>query len=74
MPKYTVPLTTWANIAVEVETDETDPKKIAQLAQEQAGVSLCCHCAGNHGLEIGDEWDAVHDNKTGSPEVYQTSD
>lgn len=61
MPKYIVPLTTYANCAVEVETDSEDPVEIAKLAEEQVDVSLCNHCSGggNSGLEIGDVWDAV---------------
>ncbi|WP_330479876.1 hypothetical protein OG301_39385 (plasmid) [Streptomyces platensis] len=72
MPKYNVPLTSWANISVTVETDETDPEKIAELAQEQAGVSLCHQCAGKHGLDIGDEWSLVRDGEV--PEVYKVED
>jgi hypothetical protein len=60
-PRYTVPLTTWANCAVTVETDSTDPNVIARLAEEQAEPSLCHQCAdtANDSLEIGDEWTAV---------------
>lgn len=72
MARYSVPLTGWANISVDVETDETDPDKIARLAEEQASPSLCHQCAGggNNWLEIGDEW------APGStpPEVYKESD
>ncbi|MFE9391694.1 hypothetical protein [Streptomyces sp. NPDC006784] len=70
MPKYTVPLTGYANIAVTVETDETDPEAIAELAQEQVYVSLCHQCGGhtNSSLEVGDEWEAVR-REHGTPEV-----
>lgn len=71
MARYNVPLTTWANATVTVETDETDPEKIAQLAQEQVAVSLCHQCADsrNDGLDIGDEWSAVLTE--GKPEICQ---
>lgn len=61
MTRYTVPLTTWANIAVTVETDETDPEKIAGLAMEAASPSLCHQCSDsrNDSLEIGGEWEPV---------------
>jgi hypothetical protein len=69
MATYRVPLTSWANAAVEVETEETDPEKIAELAMEQHSVSLCHQCAGRDGLEIGDVWDPVLND--GKPEVYK---
>ena len=74
MPKYSVPLTTWANITVTVETDETDPLKIAELALEEASVSLCHSCGGdrNHGLEVGDAWEPTLTD--GKPEVYESED
>ncbi|SOE25642.1 hypothetical protein [Streptomyces sp. OK228] len=73
MPKYTVPLTGWANIAVTVETDETDPEKIAELATEAASPSLCHQCGDsrNDSLEIGDEWDAVRGEDS---EPYMTKE
>lgn len=72
MAKYTVPLTGWANISVTVETDETDPEKIVELAQMEGGASLCHRCAGsmNNSLDLGDEWEPCRD-KDGKPEVYQ---
>jgi len=72
MARYNVPLTGWANITVTVETDETDPEKIVQLALDEAGVSLCHQCGShtNHSLDIGDDWEAVRDRETGKPEVY----
>lgn len=70
MTTYHVPLTTWANISVTVETDETDPEAIAELAMEQASPYLCHQCAGsrNNSLEIGDEWETVR-GEDGVPEV-----
>lgn len=61
MPRYVVPLTTYANCAVEVETDSEDPAEITRLAEEQVYVRLCNHCSssGNESLEVGDEWAAV---------------
>lgn len=71
MTKYSVPLAGFASIAVTVETDETDPEVIVELAREEAGVSLCHQCAGhtNNSLDIGDDWEPVR-NKDGKPEVY----
>ncbi|MEU5742096.1 hypothetical protein ABZ784_29395 [Streptomyces tendae] len=76
MAKYNVPLTGWANITVTVETDETDPEKIVELAQDEAGASLCHHCASqtNNSLDLGDEWTACRDPKTGTVEVYKETD
>jgi hypothetical protein len=76
MAKYTVPLTGWANIAVTVETDETDPEEIAELAQMEAGASLCHHCSDsrNDSLEIGDEWEPVISDETGKPEITKEDD
>ena len=73
---YNVPLTTWANITVTVETDETDPEKIAELAMGQAGVSLCHQCGGsrNDGLEVGDDWDVSRMTPDSPPEVYRLDD
>lgn len=72
MATYKVPLTTWANAVVEVETDETDPEKIAELALEGIQASLCHQCSSRDGLEIGDVWDPLRDN--GKPEVYKVGD
>jgi hypothetical protein len=60
MAKYVVPLTTWADVVVTVETDETDPEKIAVLAMEQGPER------GDE-VNIGDVW-AVVRNEDGSPE------
>lgn len=75
MAKYNVPLTGWANITVTVETDETDPEKIAKLALEEAGVSLCHHCASesNNSLDVGDEWQPNR-FEGDKPEVYKVAD
>lgn len=72
MPTYSVPLTGYANIAVKVETEETDPEKIVELAQENVRASLCHQCRGsesNDSLELGDDWSPVVFD--GKPEVYQ---
>lgn len=72
MPTYNVPLTGYADITVTVETDETDPEKIEELAQENINVSLCHQCRGsksNDSLELGDEWNPVLVN--GKPEVHR---
>jgi hypothetical protein len=68
--KYMVPLTGVANIAVEVETEETDPEKIVELAQEQVSASVCYQCANRDSLNLGDEWDPVM--WEGVPEVNET--
>jgi hypothetical protein len=67
MPKYSVPLTTWVNTAVYVETEETDPEVIVGLAQEQVYVSLCHQCASK--VDLGDDWSSVEYD--GKPEVYK---
>jgi hypothetical protein len=61
MARITVPLMTWANIAVTIDTDETDPEKIAELASENVKAYLCTQCAdsGNDSLELGDDWQPV---------------
>jgi len=66
MAKYVVPMTTWANISVEVEIPDgvTDPETIAELTLEAfQGVSLCNGCTGhrNSGLDVGDEFELVTD-------------
>ena len=64
--KYSVPLTTWANVTVDVETDSTDPAEIVQEAEQSNRASLCNRCSGreNSFLEIGDEWTASeHEGK-----------
>jgi hypothetical protein len=72
MAVYKVPLTTWANATVEVETNETDPEKIVELALDNMQASLCHQCSGRDSLEIGDVWDAVLDGD--KPEIYKVSD
>jgi hypothetical protein len=67
MAKYSVPLTTWANTAVTVETDETDPEIIAEIAESEVYTGLCHQCASK--VDLGDDWSSVtHDGK---PEVYK---
>lgn len=75
MAKYIVPLTSWANIAVTVETGETDPEKIAELAIEAASPTLCHQCSDsrNDSLEIGDQWDPTYGDD-GKPEITKESD
>lgn len=63
MATYSVPMTSWANIAVHVTTDETDPEVIADLAREQITASLCHHCSDKDGLEVGDDWESVRNGK-----------
>ncbi|MGN6128502.1 MAG: hypothetical protein ACTHON_18240 [Humibacter sp.] len=75
MPKYRVPMTTWANATVDVETDETDPEKIFELATEGAP-SICAQCSGwgrKHSLEIGDDWEPATDEEGGAS-VYELKD
>lgn len=68
MPRYSVPLQTWAGTVVYVETDSTDPEEIASLAEEQVEVGSLCHqCASD--VDLGDVWEAVEFN--GKPEVYK---
>jgi hypothetical protein len=65
MARYSVPVTTLANTAVEVEVPDsvTDPAQIAALALEQNNPpTLCNQCSGGrHGqeLEVGDDWEPV---------------
>ncbi|OEV11332.1 hypothetical protein [Streptomyces nanshensis] len=68
--RYVVPLTTAANIAVTVETDETDPEKIAELAIEQAEQAmpeLCRQCSDT--VELGDDYRPVRMNDDSVPTV-----
>lgn len=68
MAKYMVPLTTWANTVVTVETDETDPNEIARLAEEQVDVGSLCHrCADD--VDLGDVWEATEFK--GEVQVYK---
>lgn len=72
MAKYSVPLTGYANICVTVETEETDPEKIAELAMEAAEPMLCHQCSDsrNQSLELGDGWEPGSQ----PPEVYREGD
>ena len=76
MPKYIVPLTTWANASITIETDETDLETVARMAEEKIHASLCHQCSneGNSYLEIGDEWTVPTHPTTGKPEVHIESD
>ena len=68
MARYAVPLQTYASTVVYVETDETDPNKIASLAEEQVEVGSLCHqCASD--VDLGDVWEVVEYD--GKPEVYK---
>lgn len=70
MAKYRVPFNGYASTTVDVETDETDPAKIVDLAQEDTYVSLCHQCASS--VDVGDEWEPVtHEGKL---EVYKLED
>ncbi|MFI6117444.1 hypothetical protein [Kitasatospora sp. NPDC051164] len=75
MPRYSVPLTTYASTSVEIDApDDATPEQIAELALEhvayEGGPTLCHHCTNSRnggGLELGDEWEPVLDN--GQPVV-----
>lgn len=73
MTRYNVPLVGVATLTVEVETEETDPARIAELARETVNVSLCHQCAGdrNDSLMLGEEWEPSIAAETGKPEVYE---
>jgi hypothetical protein len=71
MARYTVPLKSWANIAVDVEApDDATPEQIAELAMEEAYASVCNGCSSKHNnsLDVGDVWEPVL-NEDGVPEV-----
>ena len=77
--KYRVPYNTWAGGTITVETDETDPEKIIELAYEEGIPFLCHQCSGsnmsfrNSSLEIGDEWEvSLHESGPlkGQPMIY----
>lgn len=70
--RYRVPLTTWANTTVDVETDSTDSDEIARLAEESAYASLCHRCAER--LEVGDGWTAVETNGDPSEHITRLED
>lgn len=77
MTKYTVPLTGYANATVTVETDETDPETILELAYEKGAPDVCAQCGGwgrDFSLEIGDEWEPIRNDKTGEIEMYKEDD
>lgn len=73
MPKYRVPLNGYASATVTVETDETDPEAIVNLALEEGVSSPCAQCSGwgqSWSLEIGDEWEPAL-KQDGTPEIYE---
>ncbi|MBA2951452.1 hypothetical protein [Streptomyces himalayensis] len=75
MAKYRVPLNGYAYATVVVETDETDPEAIVELAYEETPTDVCGHCSGwgqTWSLEIGDEWRASR-KEDGTPEFYEES-
>lgn len=72
MAVYRVPLTTWANTTVDVETDSTDADEIARVAEESAYVSLCHQCATH--LDVGDEWNAVETDGDPSGHITKVRD
>lgn len=61
--KYTINLTSWASTAMDFETEETDPEKIAEAFYESGPdtPTLCHQCSGgekySQNLELGDEWE-----------------
>lgn len=67
MAKYSVPLTSWANTAITVETDETDLDAIVEIAQTEVYRSLCHQCASH--VDLGDDWSPVIVD--GKPEIYE---
>lgn len=76
MPKYRVPMTTYANATIVVETDKTDPEEIFEEALAQGGPGVCAQCSGwgqSYSLEIGDDWEPVTD-KEGGASVYEVED
>lgn len=77
MAKYRVPLNGYASATVTVETDETDPEVIAQLALMEGVPSPCAQCGGwgrDWSLEIGDEWEPSRRTEDSPPEIYKESD
>ena len=70
MAKYRVPFNGYASTTMDIETDETDPVKIADLAQRDVYVSLCHRCANN--VDVGDEWEPV--THEGKPTIYKLED
>ena len=73
MAKYVVPLNGWAGGTVTVETDETDPERIVELAFEKGIPGPCAQCGGwgqDWSLEVGDEWEPSR-KEDGSPAIYE---
>lgn len=76
MAKHVVPLNGYASATVTVETDETDPEKIVELALQQGPPGVCAQCGGwgrDFSLDIGDEWEPSY-REDGTPEIYEESD
>ncbi|MFF4933162.1 hypothetical protein ACFY2H_30380 [Streptomyces griseofuscus] len=57
MTAYTVPLTTYADTVVRVETDLTDLDAVVELALGLVDVGSLCNYCGD--IELGDEWECV---------------
>lgn len=75
MAKYRVPVNGYASATIFVETDETDPEVIYELAMDEGVPGICAQCAGwgrKDSLEIGDEWEPVIEN--GEVVVYREGD
>ena len=58
MATYVVWLTTPASTSVTVETEETDPEKIAAVAVESVDVGALCHQCEDS-VALGDDWQPV---------------
>ncbi|WP_217231396.1 hypothetical protein [Streptomyces anulatus] len=71
MTAYTVPLTTYADTAVRVESTLTDLVAIAELALEAVDIGSLCHqCASD--VELGDDWECLAVD--GQPNVTRLAD
>ncbi|MFF8992598.1 hypothetical protein ACF09H_22210 [Streptomyces sp. NPDC014983] len=71
MTAYTVPLTTYADTVVRVESELTDLVAIAELALEAVDIGSLCHqCASD--VELGDDWECLEVD--GQPNVSRLAD
>ncbi|WP_432158581.1 hypothetical protein [Streptomyces sp. bgisy153] len=71
MTAYTVPLTTYVDTLVRVETDLTDLDAIAARALELVDVGSLCHqCASD--VELGDDWECI--TVDGKPNLTRLAD
>lgn len=64
MAKYRVHFSSYADAAVTVETDATDPEQIAEEAWEEVPPMLCSNCSGwrqKVSLTLGEEWNVETD-------------